>query len=138
MTAYEFLSQAYLLDQQIKSKQEQLVFLRSMATSFYNPTDQEQIVCTPNTYAMEDAVLKIIEAEQELNDQIADMVDTMMEIKRVIARVQDVHLRLILEKRYLVFQTWRDIAADLDHSVRWVQEKHKMALEVVENIIACR
>ena len=135
MTAVEFLSQAYLMDQQIRSKKEQLVMLRSMATSFYNPTDQEQVSCTPKTYALEESVIKIVEAENEIKAQVDRLVQTMMEIRNVIAAVQDVKLRLVLEKRYLLFQAWKDIAADMDRSVRWVQQKHVMALEVVQRLI---
>ncbi len=135
MTAVEFLSQAYLMDQQIRSKKEQLVMLRSMATSFYNPTDQEQVSCTPKTYALEESVIKIVEAENEIKAQVDRLVQTMMEIRNVIAAVQDVKLRLVLEKRYLLFQAWKDIAADMDRSVRWVQQKHVMALEVVERVM---
>lgn len=135
MTAVEFLSQAYLMEQQIRSKKEQLVMLRSMATSFYNPTDQEQVSCTPKTYALEESVIKIVEAENEIKAQVVQLVQTMMEIRNVIAAVQDVKLRLVLEKRYLLFQAWKDIAADMDRSVRWVQQKHVMALEVVERIM---
>ncbi len=134
MTAVEFLSQAYLMDQQIRSKKEQLVMLRSMATSFYNPTDQEQVSCTPKTYALEESVIKIVEAENEIKAQVALLVQTMMEIRRVIDAVQDVRLRLVVEKRYLSFQPWKEIAADMDRSVRWVQQKHVMALEVVERV----
>lgn len=135
MTAVEFLSQAYLMEQQIRSKKEQLVMLRSMATSFYNPTDQEQVSCTPKTYALEESVIKIVEAENELKAQVDQLVEIMMEIRRVIAAVQDVRLRLVLEKRYLMFQPWKEIAADMDRSVRWVQQKHVMALEVVERMM---
>ena len=135
MTAVEFLSQAYLMEQQIRSKREQLVMLRSMATSFYNPTDQEQVSCTPKTYALEESVIKIVEAENEIKAQMDRLVQTMMEIRNVIAAVQDVKLRLVLEKRYLLFQAWKDIAADMDRSVRWVQQKHVMALEVVQRMM---
>ena len=135
MTAVEFLSQAYLMEQQIRSKKEQLVMLRSMATSFYNPTDQEQVSCTPKTYALEESVIKIVEAENEIKAQVDKLVQTMMEIRRVIEAVQDVRLRLVLEKRYLSFQPWKEIAADMDRSVRWVQQKHVMALEVVERLM---
>ena len=135
MTAVEFLSQAYLMEQQIRSKKEQLVMLRSMATSFYNPTDQEQVSCTPKTYALEESVIKIVEAENEIKAQVDRLVQTMMEIRNVIATVQDVKLRLVLEKRYLLFQAWKDIAADMDRSVRWVQQKHVMALEVVQRML---
>ena len=135
MKAVEFLSQAYLMDQQIRSKKEQLVMLRSMATSFYNPTDQEQVSCTPKTYALEESVIKIVEAENEIKAQVDQLVQTMMEIRRVIEAVQDVRLRLVLEKRYLSFQPWKEIAADMDRSVRWVQQKHVMALEVVQRMM---
>ena len=69
MDAYEYLSQAKLLDHQIQSKLSQLESLKSLATSAASCCGNLEPVVkhTRNVSAMEDTILKIIEAEKELN-----------------------------------------------------------------------
>ena len=136
MTAHEYLSQAYLLEQQVQSKLSQIESLRALATCITpRPTDQEPVSHSRNVSAMADTVLKIMEMNQELDDQIDALVDKKLEISRTIAQVRDVLYRLVLEKRYLTFNTWEEIAVDLHYSVRSVQRIHGRALEVVEGIL---
>ena len=44
-------------------------------------------------------------------------------------------MRLILEKRYLLFQYWEQITVNLGFCARWVRDKHKVALKVVDRIL---
>lgn len=136
MTAIEYLSQAYLLEQQIRSKQDQIDSLRSLASSMsYRSFDQEPVIRTKNVSAMEDTILKIIEATQELDAQIDALVDKKIEIARVIARISDTVQRLVLEKRHLSFLRWEEIAVDLHYSIKTVQRIHVRALEEVQRIL---
>ena len=84
---------------------------------------------------MQDTVIRIMEAEQELNREIDELVDTKQEIKRTIDLVPDVTLRLILEKRNLCFEKWEQIAIDTYYSLRSVQEKHREAVRIVQGIL---
>jgi len=84
---------------------------------------------------LEHAVIKIMEEEQELNAEIDRLVDLKREIRDVIAEVQDLNLRLILEKRHLCFESWPQIGDEMGHTERWAQVKHKMALIVVQAIL---
>ena len=135
MTALEFLSQAYMLDQQIQTKMHQLSSLRSLSESMHSFRASEPVSHTKNVTMLEDAVIKIMEAEQELNAEIDRLVDLKQEIRDVIAEVQDLTLRLILEKRHLLFQSWKEIAIDLEISSRWAKDRHKEALKVVERVL---
>ena len=137
MNAYEYLSQTFMLDQQIKSKISQIESLKSLATSAASCCgNREPIVKrTRNVTALEDTILKIIEAEKELDAQIDALVDLKLEISRTIAQVKDVTLRLILERRYLAFDTWKSIGDDMGYTERWLQFRHNAALEVVQGIL---
>ena len=136
MTAHDYLSQAYLLEQQIQSKMAQIESLKSLATCVTNHSmDQQPVSHTKNVHAMEDTVLKIMEANQELDAQIDALVDKKLEITRIISQVRNVAYRLILEKRYLNFQMWEEISVDLHYSIRTVQRLHSKALDVVQGII---
>ena len=136
MTALEYLSQAYLLEQQIQSKLSQIESLKSLASCMTPPpTDLEPVSHTRNVSAMADTVLKIMEANRELDTQIDALVDKKIEIAHTISLVQDVECRLVLEKRHLIYNSWEEIAVDLRYSVRTVQRIHAKALDVVQEIL---
>ena len=103
MNAKEFLSRAWRIEQQVQSKQEQIEALKSLACRVTSGIGNEPVSHTRNVHAIEDTVLKIYEMNRELDAQIDVLVDKKIEISRVIARVQNVLYRLVLEKRYLTF-----------------------------------
>ena len=135
MNAKEFLSQAFYLEQRIQSKMEQIESLRALATRVTQVFGGEPVSRGQNATGARDTVLRILEAEEELNRQIDDLVELKMKIARVIELVEDVQLRLILEKRYLSFMSWEEIAADMGFSARWLQVRHLEALEAVEKVM---
>ena len=135
MNAKDYLSQAFCIEMQVQSKLEQIEALRSLACRVTAPMGAEPVSHTRNVTSMQDTVERILEAEEELNRRIDDLVATKLEIARTIDRVEDVTLRLILEKRYLAFLSWGQIGMDLHYSGRWRQVKHAEALEAVERIL---
>jgi hypothetical protein len=135
MTALEFLSQAYLLDQQIQTNLHQLSSLRSLSQCMYSFRTTETVSHSKNVTALEDAAIKIMEAEEELNAEIDRLVDLKREIREVIAEVNDLSLRLVLEKRHLCFESWTQIGEEMGYTERWAQMKHKMALIAVQAIL---
>ena len=78
---------------------------------------------------------KILEKEKELEQQIDELVEMKLEIARVIDRVEDVCTKVILEKRYLCFQSWMQIATELNYSERYTRTKHVEGLRAVEEIL---
>ena len=60
------------------------------------------------------------------------LVDLKNEILGVIKAVDDEELRIILEKRYLNYEAWTDIADDLCVGVDNVYKLHKKALQKVK------
>ena len=135
MDAKEFLNRAYRMEQRVQSKLEQIEALKSLATHVTASFGSEPVDRTRNNTAMQDTVIRIMEAEQELNREIDELVDTKQEIKRTIDLVPDVTLQLILEKRNLCFEKWEQIAIDTYYSLRSVQEKHREAVRIVQAIL---
>lgn len=135
MNAKDFLSRAYCLEQRIQSKQEQIAYWRSLASKVTTSYGSEPVSHTRNVTSMQDTVEKILEAERELNRQIDELVDVKLETARVIDQVSNIHCRLVLEKRYLLFQHWEDISADMGYTVRWLQMKNREALDEVQEIL---
>ena len=135
VSAQAFLSQAYCMELQVQSKLQQIANLRALATQVHSFSSTEPVSHTRDVTAMQDTIAKIIEEEKILNSRIDRLVDAKREIREVIDLVEDVTLRLILEKRYLLFQPWEEIAIDLGITSRWAKDRHKEALKVVDRIL---
>ena len=135
MTAKEYLGQAYRLDQRINSKLQQIETLRSLTQRVTVAYGGEVVSHTRNVTSLEDAIVRLMQAEEELNREIDRLVDLKAEIAGVIGQVRNESYRLILEKRYLCFQTWAQIGDDLHYTRRWLLTKHDRAVDVVEKLI---
>lgn len=135
MNAFDYLSQAYMLEQRIQTKLQHVSSLRSLAKTVSSFTGNEPVVHTRNVTQLEDTVIKIMEQEQELNAEIDRLVDLKREIMDVLDEVKDMNFRLILEKRYLCFESWSKIGEEMGHTDRWAQLKHEAALRVVQQIL---
>jgi hypothetical protein len=136
MTAKEYLSQAYRLDQRINSKKNQISSLENMAMDCtYTVTGMPRDP-SPSVSPMEDAVCKIMDIKNELKKELTQLLYYKISILELIHGVKDLEYQLILEKRYLCYQQWEEIANDLNYSVSWVLKLHRKSLRAVDAIIA--
>lgn len=129
MTAREYLSQAYRLDQRINSKLEQVASLNELATKCTStltglPRNQNHA-----TSAMADSVAKIVDLQAEINRDIDHLVNLKRDMVRVIKAVDNSEYQTLLELRYLCFKTWEQIAVDMEYNVRHVYRLHDEAVE---------
>lgn len=130
MTAKEYLSQAFRLDERINSKIQQLESLNALATK--STSTLSDMPKSPNRSSrMEDAIVKIVDLQDEINKDIDSLVELKAEIMRAIKAVDNIEYRTIFEKRYLCFLTWKQIAVDLDYNVRHLYRLHGEALAQV-------
>ena len=128
MTAKEYLSQAFRLDQRINSKLEQVSRLRNMAVKATGSFQAERISGTRQHSPMESSLVKVIDLEYEINDDIDRLVDLKREIIEVVNSVQPAECQLVLEMRYLSFMTWEEIADRMNYSYRQIHRIHGQAL----------
>lgn len=135
MTAKEFLNQAYLLDQRIRSKTEQIESLNQLSTSCTAVLTGMPHNPSKSASPMADAVTKIIDLENEIARDMDELVEIKREIVEVIKAVDDVILRTLLEKRYLCGETWEEITIALNCNRRWTFRLHDRALEAVQHIL---
>ena len=127
MTVKEYLSQARYLDQRINSKIQQVASLNGLATKATSvitgmPRNPNYAIAS-----MEDAVTKIVDFQTEINRDIDRLVDLKQEIADTIKAVENTEYQTILEKRYLCFLSWEQIAVDMGYSIRNVQILHGKA-----------
>ena len=136
MTAKEYLSQAYRLDQRIQSKKSQILSLESMASNCTTAITGMPRNPSPSVSPMADAVCKIVDIKNDLRDELARLLNLKIRILEIIHSVKNLEYQLILEKRYLCYQPWETIACDLSYSVSWVLKLHSKSLRAVDEVIA--
>ena len=132
MTAKEYLGQAYRIDQRINSKLEQVASLNELATKASSTLTG--MPRTPNraTSKMADVIVKIIDLQSEINHDIDCLIDLKKEIVELIKTVRNKEYQTLLEKRYLCFETWEQIAVDMGYSIRWIHIVHSRVLNELD------
>ena len=131
MTAKQYLKQARYLDERINTKIAQVSSLHDLATKATSTLSDMPGSPTRNTHRMEDIIIKILMLENEINADIDHLVDLKDEILSVIKAVDDEECRLLLEKRYLNFEQWEDIAAEMCTGVKNIYRLHDKALKML-------
>lgn len=132
MTVKEYLSQAIYLDKSINCKLEQVSALRQMAMKITSNYDDERVTCTKQQSPMENVIVKLVDLENEINDDIDKLVDLKKEIIRVIGNINNNEYRLILELKYLSNKSWEDITLLMNYSWRNIHYIHTRALRDVK------
>lgn len=131
MTAKQYLKQARYLDERINTKIAQVSSLHDLATKATSTLSDMPGSPTRITHRMEDIIIKILMLENEINADIDNLVDLKDEILSVIKAVDDEECRLLLEKRYLNFEQWEDIAAEMCTGVKNIYRLHDKALKKI-------
>ena len=130
MTAKEYLQQVYKMDRRIRILQGKVEKLRA-SLEYHSPSLESGGGCgSPDK--MPDTLSKIMEYEQHAAQLQAAYVDKYIEIDRVIHTVEDTTLREVLERRYLLYQKWEQIAQEMHRDLRWVYRLHGKALNCIK------
>ncbi len=132
MTTKEYLSQTYRIDQRINSKLEQIKNLRELATKATSTLNTTGVPSNKNVHSMEDIIVKMLDLEYEINNDIDTLVDLKAEIISKIKQVDDPEYRMLLELRYLCFKKWEHIAVEMGYDLRWIHRLHNKALEKIK------
>lgn len=136
LTTKEWLQRAYLIDEQIKSAEEQIERWNCIATKCSQ--NYGQISKGGGSKDIYKYYACIADARKELEEKLYTLVKTKTEISNAINRVSDPTLRLLLEYRYILFNKWEDIAEKLKYSIQHVKQiLHPKALKEItrKNII---
>ena len=133
--AREYLEQAYRLDERITCRLFQLAQLKEMATTISSHIKDVCVQETHNDHKLEDTIVKIVEQEKEIDNEIDALVELKAEVRYVIEKVPNVEQRLLLEERYLCFKSWEEIATDMSYGLRWIYKLHDKALKSVTQIL---
>ena len=132
MTAKEYLSQGYRLEQRIRLVREEIVNLQELAGSVSSPGFEEHYNATRNTEApFIRTIYKIMELEDKQNSLLNQLLEFKQEMCDVIDSVDDLNERMVLYYRYIGNESWQDIGKRLFVDERTVRRWHNKALSHV-------
>ena len=134
LSAKDYLSQAYRIDQRISSKLEQIRSLRALAEKASSTLSHAPPSGTRNVHRMEDIIAKMVDLEAAINADLNRLVDLKREIVTIVKCVELPELQTLLELRYLSYKTWEEIAVELHFDIRHIYRLHGRALTEVEII----
>ncbi len=129
MTAKEYLSQGYRLEQRIKALGREIEELHLLSVSIPSSGFEEHYNASRNTDA---PFVKVISKILDMEAKQADLLDRLISFKgelcRVIDSVQDCDEHLVLRYRYLSNMTWVEIGDELGWDERTIRRMHNRAL----------
>ena len=132
MGTVEFLSQTYHIDLRINSKLEQLESLNSLAAKATTTFGNEPVSGSRDVHRREMVICKIVDLQNEINDDIDRLVDIKRKVREMIESVPSVEGRTILEMRYINYRKWEEIAVSMHYVLRNVRYIHDRAIEYLE------
>ena len=129
MTVKEYLGQAYLLDQRIRSHILECEELRQMAESISSPGFEEHFNASRNTDAPYIRTLdKLWEMEAKVLCEQERLIDLKAQIREIIDRVDKSEQQAVLRFRYIHNYSWPMIADELGVDRGTVQRWHNKAV----------
>lgn len=130
MTPKEYLSQCRTLDVEINSKLEQVAQLRALASKVSPSTGFGAAGGISDRVGK--TVAKIVDLENEINDDI----DKLVELKKVIrikinSMSKPIH-RIILERKFILRNSLESISEDIGYSLPQTKRIYKAAIREFE------
>ena len=131
MTAKQYLKQGYHLKELIQTHRDELAQLRSMLGSVqgvsYDKIGGGSTKWNGDT-AEYNLVIKCIDLEAQIQQEMNSMVALMQEIHNTIERVHNNDERLVLRCKYILFLSWEETAQRMNYSDTQVRRLHGSAL----------
>lgn len=129
MTAKEFLSQAWRIDERIESRLEEIERLEARLES----VRMASITGMPRGGASDwtDTANRVIDLKNRISAEMGELCRVKRLVNDAIDAVEDARYRRVLELRYRNYYTWERIAETMDYDSRWVRRLHASALACV-------
>lgn len=129
MQVKEFLNKIRHIDMMIDCKCSQIKDLRDSLTIISCPMGGEKVQSTKDPDKFTDPVSKIIELEQEINEDIDKLIDLKRVARKLIEQLDNEVEKMILYKRYFENKTFEQISVEMNYSWRQVHRLHGSALQ---------
>lgn len=133
MKAKEYLQQLQKLDIIINQKLQELYELKKLQDIKAIDYTKEKVQSSRQNGAnFETILIKIIDMENEINDEIDRFIDMKHNIINQIQSLESYIFIELLYKRYVEYKSLEVIAVEMNYTYQYIRKSHKYALEEFE------
>ena len=126
-----WLSRAYWIQIKIGKLQQQRDALAEMAGEARGMDYAREVIRGGTPTTLEDAVLRLVEADARLGKEILRYTKVIDEITAAINAVKDERLSTLLYARYVRGERWEQISHDIGYAWAHTHRLHHLALAAV-------
>ena len=135
-TAEEYLKSIKRLDSFILVYDRDLKAMEELAMSAAVGELQEDKVQTSiNLHKKEDEVVNIIDYQEKVKNMLSEYVTRRHKLIKLLDKLDDPKYRVILYERYILHNSWDNIADSLNYSISHVKRLRSKAVEELQKII---
>lgn len=134
MKAQEYLEALEKLDTIIENKMIERELWKAKATRVTQQMSQDRVQSSGNPHKLEDAVLKIVEIDEEIANYIGELAKQEKEIVGTIERLPKVHYD-VLHMLYVQHRAFEDVADKYGKTYSWATTTHGRALEALQQLL---
>ena len=130
----DILKEAWELDQRIDMKMQKLATMKERTTHI-TPSYSEPCSGDGTQDRMAESIVSYVDYSNELFIAIAEQTKAERRIRELIYSVPDPKLVVLLGRRYLLYETWENIACKMNYTWQHVHRLHAEALMEVKKVI---
>lgn len=127
----EKLKGAMYAQRTLEGELDKLQELRSIAQKVTPAYSQSPGGGSGNAQKLENSVAKIIEQEKIIAECCNELCAQLAEARALVTLLPMGPMRLVMQRRYLNYQKWEQIAAELHYSWQNVHRLHSKALDYI-------
>lgn len=137
MNVKEFLNRIRKIDLLIDVKVREVGALRDILENVTVNTEKERVQTSMTGDKFADTISKIVDLENEINADIDVLVEYKSRARKLIEKLDDDVLKVILYDRYFRGCTFEEIAVSINYSWRHTCRLHGIALQKLKCVIEC-
>lgn len=134
MKAQEYLKQVEKLNVLINNKIAEKAQWKDIALGITGNSEGERVQSSGSQQKMADAIDRVVDLQNEINEMIDRLIDTRLEISRTIELLNATEYD-VLHKRYIQGMTFDEIGAAKRKSKSWATTVHGRALQSLQRIL---
>lgn len=137
MKAKDYLLQLKKKDKLIENMLVEREQWKAIATSVTQQLSADRVQTSTNQQKMADAVLKLVEIDEEIDAAIDNYVDSRREIIATITKLNDINETYydVLHKVYIQNMALNEVADLYGQDRAWIDKTHGRGLSIVQRII---
>lgn len=135
MESTKYLREIKKLDSIINSQLDEVDSLYAMITRITPVLKDDVVTGSGNTDKIGNAIAKITDLKEEINRDIDKLVDKKREASSLLKKLENPLHYEVLHKRYVLFESFEQIALEMGYTYRNICYIHGRALQAFDRIL---